>query len=151
MSARTTMNEVIRSHNVVHLATIDASGDPCVRVVDYAVGEEENVLYFITHKASRKVSQISTNPRVGFAIDRDAPSMEELAASKYIKGTATAAVINDSDEMKKAMGLLLAKFPFLADMPGDPSDFVCVCLTLRKVLVTDNTVSFDYTEEVNFP
>lgn len=151
MSARETMNEVIRNHSLVHLATVDASGDPCVRAVDFAAGEAENVLYFVTHKLSRKVAQISLNSRVGFAIDREAPTMEEIAAGKYIKGTATAAIIDDQDEMQKAMTLLLAKFPFLADMPGDPADFAVIRLTLQEVLVTDNTVSFGHTEEIDFP
>jgi hypothetical protein len=47
MSAKETMVEVIGSHNLVHIATIDSDGMPCVRGVDYAVGDKENILYFV--------------------------------------------------------------------------------------------------------
>lgn len=150
MSARTTMNEVIQSHNVVHLATIDSTGDPCVRVLVYAAGEVDNVLYLLTHKESRKVTQIRRHPRVGFAIDRDAQSREEIAKSKYIKGKGTAVIIKDQDEMQKAMRALTARFPYLAEQPGDPADFVSIRLTLQEVIVSDHTLSFGHTDEVNF-
>ncbi len=52
--------------------------------------------------------------------------------------------------MKLAFGLLLEKFPFLADLPGDPSDFAGVKIELKNVLVTDNTIEFGHTEEINF-
>lgn len=151
MPAPTTMKEVIQNHNLVHLATIDNTGNPCVRVLSYAAGEEDNVLYFVTDRASRKVDQIRQNPWVGFAIDRDVQSLEEMATSKYIKGTAIATIIEDQEEMQKAMGFLLAKLPYLADLPGDPADLVGIRLTLQKVLVTDHTVGFGHTEEVDFP
>ena len=150
MSAEQTMKEVITTHNLMHIATVDEKGLPCVRGVDYAVGDPANVLYFITSKDSRKVAQLSSNNRVAIAIDRDCPGFEELAQLKYIKATGTASVIDTPDEMQKAMGLLLAKFPFLSDLPGDPADFVGIRVTLNQVLVTDNTISFGHTEQIDF-
>lgn len=149
MSAHTTMKEVIQGHNVVHLATIDSTGDPCVRVLVYAVGEVENVLYLLTHRESRKVTQIRRHPRVGFAIDRDVQSRQEIAKSKYIKGKGTAVIITDQDEMQKAMASLTARFPYLAEQPGAPADFVGTRLTLQEVIVSDHTISFGHTDEIN--
>ena len=143
------MFEVIQSHNLMHLATIDSDGLPCVRGVDYAADKNEAVLYFMTQKTSRKIEHLAKNSTVGFAVDHDCPTFEDLAVVKYIKGRGTAAVVEDPEEIQKASGLLMQKFPFLANLPGDVSDFAIIRVELTNVLVTDNTISFGYTEEVN--
>jgi general stress protein 26 len=150
MSAQETAKEVVSSHNLLRIATIDARGRPCVRSVDYAVGDSNNVLYFITRKDSRKVQQIKDNGNIAFAIDHDCPSWDDLQKLRYIKGTGTAALVDDHQEMEKAFGLLMQKFPFLKDLPGDPSDFVGVKVKLNEVFVTDNTIQFGHTETVTF-
>ena len=150
MSAKETMTQVLKSYNLMHIATIDTNGLPCVRGVDFALSDQENVLYFVTRKNSRKVAQIGLNSNVAFAIDKDCPEFKDLAELKFIKGTGTAAIIDNPDEMEKVFGLLMVKFPFLADLPGDPSDFAGVRVELKNVLVTDNTINFGNTEEVNF-
>jgi len=150
MSAKETMIEVIKSHNLVHIATIDSNGFPCVRGVDYAAGDKENILYFVTKKDSRKTGHLARNSNIAFAIDHDCPAWEDLAKLKYIKGTGTATVIEDPVEMQKALGLLIQKFPFLAKLPGDPSDFVGIKVELKNILVSDNTIHFGNTEEVKY-
>ncbi len=150
MSAQETVKEVVNNHNLLRIATLDADGMPCVRSVDYAMGESENVLFFITQKTSRKIQQIKSNGTIAFAIDHDCKSMEELQALKYIKGTGTASVIEDPAEMQNAFGLLLQKFPYLKDLPGDPSDFVGVKVAFKDALVTDNTIQFGHTESVAY-
>ena len=150
MSEKETVQEVVRGHNLLRIATIDASGLPCVRSVDYAVGDSENILYFITQKDSRKVQQIKDNGNIAFAIDHDCPTMDDLQKLKYIKGTGTAALIEDPQEMEKAFGLLMKKFPFLKDLPGDPSDFVGLKVELKEVFVTDNTIQFGHTNTVTY-
>ena len=144
------MVEVIGSHNLVHIATIDSGGMPCVRGVDYAAGDKENILYFVTRKDSQKIGQIAANSNIAFAIDEDCPEWKDLAKLKYIKGTGTATLVKDPVEAQTAFGLLMKKFPFLSDLPGDPSNFAVVKVELKKVLVSDNTISFGHTEEVNF-
>jgi len=150
MEAKGTFREVIQSHNLLSLATVDSDGLPCVRSIDFAAGEEENVLYAITRKDSRKVRQIRGNGRVAFSIDHDCPTWNDLQNLKYVKGSGTAAIIEDPAEMQKAFGLLLQKFPFLKDLPGDPADFVGLRLELKTVLVTDNTIGFGHTETIEY-
>ena len=150
MSVKETINEVVNNHNLVHLATIDSDGMPCVRGVDFAVGDSDNILYFVTRKDSRKVEQLNKNGNVAVVIDHDCPSMEELQKLKYLKGTGTAALIDNPEEMQKAFGLLMQKFPFLKDLPGDPQDFVAVKIQLNEILVTDNRIEFGHTEPVTF-
>ena len=150
MSAKETLKEVIEGHNLIHIATLDSAGVPCVRGVDYAVGDRENILYFVTRKDSRKVQQIKNNGNVAVVIDHDCPEWNDLQELKYIKGTGTAALIEDPDEMQKAFGLLVQKFPFFENLPGEPSDFVGIKVELKEVLVTDNTISFAHTEKVTY-
>jgi len=150
MSAKETMVEVIGSHNLVHIATVDSGGMPSVRGVDYAAGDKENILYFITRRDSRKIEQLAVSSNIAFTIDHDCPTWQDLAKVKYIKGTGTATLVKDPVEIQTAFGLLMKKFPFLSDLPGDPSDFAVVKVELKKVMVSDNTISFGHTEEVNF-
>ena len=149
MSAKETMFEVFKSHNLMHFATNDSDGLPCVRGVDYAADENETTLYFMTQKTSRKIEHLAKNSKIAFSIDHDCPTFEDLAVVKFIKGQGTAAVIEDPEERQKASGLLMQKFPFLAELPGDISDFAAIRVELKNVLVTDNTISFGHTEEVN--
>jgi general stress protein 26 len=150
MSAQETMKQIVDTHNLLHLATIDSKGLPCLRGVDYAAGDEMNILYFMTRKDSRKVADILGNPQLAVTIDKDCPSWEDLAQLKYFKATGIAAIIEDPQEMEKAMGLLIQKFPFFANLPGNPADFVGIRITLGNVLVTDNTIEFGHIAELNF-
>jgi nitroimidazol reductase NimA-like FMN-containing flavoprotein (pyridoxamine 5'-phosphate oxidase superfamily) len=150
MSAKESIDEVLKGHNLLRIATVDSAGMPCVRSVGYARGDGENILYFITRKDSRKVEQLKNNGNVAFAVDHDCPTWEDLQKLKYIKGTGTATLIEDPQEIQKAFGLLMQKFPFLKDLPGDPSDFAGVKVALKEVLVTDNTIEFGHTETVTY-
>ena len=150
MRTMKTMKEILESHKLVRLATIDLEGNPCVRSVDYAVGDPEHLLYILTPKDSRKVGQIKNNANIAVAIDHDCPTMDDLQKLKYLKGTGKAELIGSPEEREKAFGLLTKKLPFLKDLPGDPSDFVLIKITLEEVLVTDNTIEFGHTEPLSF-
>jgi nitroimidazol reductase NimA-like FMN-containing flavoprotein (pyridoxamine 5'-phosphate oxidase superfamily) len=129
----------------MHIACIDENGFPCVRGVDYAEDDDMN-LYFITHKMTRKVGQIRNNEQIAFAIDHDCLNFEELQKLKYIKGRGVAKEITNPEDMQKAFGLIMQKFPYLENLPGEPTDFTAFKVELNEVLVTDNTISFGHTE-----
>lgn len=150
MSAQITMKEVLDSHNLMRIATLDSDGIPAVRAVGYAHGDKENILYFITNKNSRKIGHLQENSNIAFSIDHDCPTMKELSELKYIKGNGIARVVENPDEASLAFSLLQKKFPFLADLPGDPKDFFGVKVELKNVIVTDNTIKFGHTEEITF-
>jgi general stress protein 26 len=150
MSVKEKIKSVAEKHNLTHIATVDATGMPFVRGVDFVVGESENVLYFVTRQNSRKVQHIKGNDNVAVAIDHDCPEWEDLQSIVYLKGSGKAEIIIATDEIQKAMGLLMEKFPFLKDLPGDPSDFVVIKVTLAEILLSDNTVSFGHTETVTY-
>lgn len=150
MGAKETVAEIVKSHNMMSLATLDEAGLPVVRSVDFTATEEENVLCFVTHKDSNKVKQIRANATVAISVDHDCPTMDDLMALKYIKGKAKASIIADPAEMQKVFGLLLQKFPFFKDLPGEPSDFVGVRIEMLEMQVTDHTIGYGNTETVTY-
>ena len=150
MNTNEKVNDVIKKHNLIHLATIDSAGNPAVRGVDYANGETENILYAITRKDSNKINQIKKNNNIGFCIDHDCPSMNDLLTLKYIKGSALAEIVDKPEEVQKAMSLLISKFPFIEKLPGEKSDFSVLRITLKNITLTDNTAGFGHTELIDF-
>lgn len=145
MKTRETMIEVLKNHNLMHLATVDKDNLPHVRGIDYAIDEENNI-YFITAKNSRKIVHLMQNQNISFSIDHDCPEFSDLLALKYIKGTGVARIVNTPEEIQKGFGLVLQKFPYLENLPGEPSDYLVVTIKMIDIYVTDNTISFGNTE-----
>lgn len=150
MQPKEKVHKVLTSHNLVYLSTVDEKGLPKCRSVDFAIGEDESILYFVTHKMSNKVQQIRHNNNVFVVVDHDCRSMEELQQLLYIRSTGKAYIVDTPEEAPKAFGLILQKFPHLKALPGDPGDFLVVRVELSQVTVSDNTVHFGYTEEVAY-
>ena len=150
MNIKEKIVEVIKNHNLMNLSTVDANGMPKSRGVDFAMGEDESVLYFLTHKMTKKVNEIKENNNVFIVIDHDCATMEELQQLKYLKATGKAYICDTPEKAQKAFGKIFEKFPFLKDLPGDPTDFIAVRVELGTVELTDNTVSFGHTESVTY-
>lgn len=150
MTAKEKVLEVLKNHNLMNISTVNEEGMPRARSVDYAMGEDESVLYFITQKTTDKVKEIKANNNVFIVVDHDCDSMEELSNLRYIKATGKAYIGETPEEAQRAFGLIIEKFPYLKDLPGDPRDFVGIRVELDKVTLTDNTVHFGHTEELTY-
>jgi general stress protein 26 len=150
MDTKKIIKEVIESHNLMHIATISLDGTPQVRGVDYVMGEDETELYFITNKLTKKVNEIEKNNKVSIVIDHDCENMEKLSQLKYIKGSGEATILKTPEEVQKVFGLVLQKFPYLKDLPGEPTDYVGVRVKLNKIVLTDNTKGFGNMIEVKY-
>lgn len=148
MTTKEKILEILQGHELMSIATVDEQGLPKVRSVDYAMGKDESVLYFITNKATNKVKEIAVNNNVYISIDHACPTMEELQQLKYLKGIGKAYLADTPKEAQKVFGAIMQKFPYLKNLPGDPSDFLGYRVELDTVYLTDNTVSFGNTEEV---
>lgn len=148
MKTREKVRKVLESTVLARIATVDENGFPKARSVDFVSDkEDESVIYFMSFKAANKVNELQTNNNVYVVADKDADSMEELTQLVYVKGSGKAYMLQTQEEMQKAMGLYFEKYPYLMNMPGDPSMMVWFKIELDKVIVTDNTVSFGHTEE----
>jgi general stress protein 26 len=150
MDSKEKVREIIKGHNLMHISTVDSKGMPRSRGVDFVGGESENILYFMTQKTSSKVKEIKNNPNVFVVIDRDCPNMEALIKVKYLKASGKAEVIENPEGIQKVFGILLQKFPFLKDLPGDPSAFVAVKVVLKEITIMDNAVQFGHSETINY-
>lgn len=59
-------------------------------------------------------------------------------------------MVETQEEAQKAMGFIIQKYPYLANLPGDPSMMAFYRVELKNVAVTDNNVQFGHTEELNY-
>lgn len=150
-----TINEKIKyilsEHELLTLGTLDEIGFPDVRSVDFAVdNEDESKIYFTTFKGTKKVKEIELNNQVYVVVDKAANSIEELAQIKYLRAKGKAYVVNEPEEAQKAMGLLIQKYPFLSELPGDPSMMSIYRIELSEVAVTDNSLGFGHVDHFNY-
>lgn len=141
------IRKIVDGHLLMRIATVNEENFPKVRSVDFAADEEkESILYFMTFKNTDKTKEIANNNNVHIVIDKDAESMEELGKILYLKATGKAYPVESQDEIQKAMGLIMQKYPYLSNLPGDPSMMALYRVELGKVTVTDNGVSFGHNE-----
>ena len=150
MDTKQKVKEIVENHTLMCMATVDGNGLPKARSVNFAVGNDESVLYFITYKTTNKVNELKKNNNVYIVINNEGKTMQELANLKYLKASGKAYLCDTPEEAQKAFGLIMQRFPHLKDLPGDPSDFLAFKVELDKVTVTDNTVHFGFMEEVSY-
>ncbi|MBZ4683684.1 MAG: hypothetical protein PWP46_555 [Fusobacteriaceae bacterium] len=137
---------IMDTHGLVRIATISLEGLPKVRSVDFARDKENLDFYFMTFKNTDKVKELEANNNVYITIDKDAKDMLELSQIKYRKGNGKAMLLDNPEEIKKAMGLILEKYPYLKDLPGDPSMMNFYKVKLDKIYITDNSVKFGHVD-----
>jgi len=143
------LKELMDSHKLMRIATLDESGFPNVRSVDF-VCASESAIYFTTFKQTRKVKEIAKDNRVYFVIDREANTIEELARVQYVRGRGKAFMVDTPEEMQESMGMLLGKYPFLKDLPGDPTMMNIYRVDIDTVELTDNTKGFGHVDIIEF-
>ncbi len=145
------IKEILEAHELLRIATLDNEGFPNVRSVDFANDPvDESKLYFTTFSQTNKVKEIEKNNDVYVLVDKSANSIEELAQIKYIRGTGKAYKVTDDVEIQNAMGLLLNKYPFIKDLPGDPSMMSVYRIDLKSVNVTDNSLGFGHVDTYEY-
>jgi len=148
---RNKIKRILESHELLRLATVDENGFPNVRSVDFANDiEHESKIYFTTFNGTNKVKEIANNNKVYIVVDKSANTIEELAQIQYIRGTGIATKVDSPEEMQLAMGLLMNKYPFLKDLPGDPSMMSLFRIDLKEVNVTDNSLGFGHVDTFNY-
>lgn len=148
---RTKIKNILESHDLLRLATLDESGFPNVRSVDYAIdSENESIIYFTTFTGTNKVKEIEANKHVYIVVDKSANSIEELSQIQYIRAKGVASKLMSQSEMQTAMGLLMRKYPFLSELPGDPSMMSLFRIDLKEIKVTDNSLGFGHVDSFSY-
>ena len=105
---------ILDSGKVVHLG-LSVNDEPYVVPMNYGYTMEEGKLTLYLHSAvkGKKLDMIRENPRVFFAIDCDRMPFEGRVACQYglvyssIMGRGTATLVEDVEEKKQAMSILM--------------------------------------------
>ena len=125
----------------ISLATIDGEGKPYCTVVAFV--NESDRLFFVTGKPSNKFKNIEKNPDVAFTANKPGGNWMDIQ-SVQMQGKASA--VTDGAEINRVLGLLLAKFPPMKDIPQSP-DFAMVKVKFTRGYFLDYAKGFGFREE----
>ena len=105
---------ILNTAKVLHLG-LSVNDEPYVVPMNYGCTMEEGKLVLYLHSALRgkKLDMIRANPRVFFSLECDLVPFEGQVACQYglayssIMGRGTARIVEDVEEKKKAMAILM--------------------------------------------
>lgn len=108
------IKEILDTAQVVHLG-LCVDNEPYVVPMNYGYTMEDGKLTLYLHSAVRgkKLDMIRTNPKVFFEMDCDRKPFEGNLPCQYglsyssLMGRGTAAIVEDVEEKKKAMSILM--------------------------------------------
>lgn len=103
---------ILDEHRVMTIATLRPDGWPQATTVGYV--NDGLALYFLCNPASQKAANLSRDDRVSLTIDHDPPQMMDIMG---LSMAAHAKVVTKPAEAKKAVRLLLMKYPQRASIP----------------------------------
>ena len=132
--------EILRDNRLASLATADPDGWPHCTMV--GIANDETRIYSIVAHNSQKLIDIERDDRVSLAIGRDVidPSSIRALAIK-----ARAHTVDDPEERRKAIGLLLEKRPALKRLedPDEIGSLVIVAVP-EEIRLLDYSVGYGH-------
>jgi nitroimidazol reductase NimA-like FMN-containing flavoprotein (pyridoxamine 5'-phosphate oxidase superfamily) len=148
------MDEAIRrkiltlldQHRTMRIATLRPDGWPQVTTVGYA--NESLSLYFLCGPDSQKAKNLARDDRVSLAIDDDTSQVMEITG---LSMAARAQVVVDPVEAKKALRLLMLRYPDQKSVPlpmPTPADVRIFRLTPMVISVLDYSKGFGHTDRI---
>jgi len=151
MALRDDVLEYLRGRSYCTLCTLGPEG-PYASTVTFAEDEDLN-LYFTTLRDSQKVRNLRQNPDCSLAVnDQLSPegAAEELARIKGVQYLGRAELLEDREEVQRAMGILLGKHPYLQGLAQQvpPEQLAMVRVRPRRVVFLDYTKGFMHKEEI---
>jgi PPOX class probable F420-dependent enzyme len=138
--------DILAQHRIMTIATLRPDGWPQATTVGYA--NEGLTLYFLCGLDSQKTANIARDDRVSITIDHDTPQVMEITGLS-LAGRAQA--VTDSEAAKRAMDLLIARYPEQKALPlpvPSPDDVRIVRVTPTIISVLDYTKGFGHTDLV---
>ena len=108
------IRHILDTAKVLYLG-LSVNDDPYVIPMNYGYRLEEGKLTLYLHSAvkGRKLDMMTANPRVSFALDCDREPFEGRVPCQYglvyssVAGKGTATIVDDVEEKKQAMSLLM--------------------------------------------
>jgi general stress protein 26 len=116
---RSDLAEYLTNHHLLTMATATKDGDPDATALEYA--NEGFTVYVTCRLQSRKVQNVTQNPRVFYEIHDDTPiDYTHIKQVKAIQATARVEVLRPQDpEFNAAFSILQKKFPVFERMAKD--------------------------------
>lgn len=113
---RTRLQEFLRSHDTLTLATVGAAGEPQAAAVFY-VADDELKLYYLSSPESRHSRNLVCEPRVAANVQEQGQDWETITGVQ-IEGTA--ALVEGTDEIARAARMFAERYEFLRDLLEEP-------------------------------
>lgn len=105
--------DILDHYRLMTIATLRADGWPQATMVSYA--NEGLLLYFIVSRRSQKYANIDRDSRVSIVVGRDFENPSDI---KALSIAANASEVRDPVQQARAVELILARHPSLADLGG---------------------------------
>jgi general stress protein 26 len=141
---RALIDELLRTHGNLTLATVRADGYPQATTVAYA--NDGLTIYVGVGRDSQKAHNIARCKKVSLTIDDDAPDWNRI---RGLSMGATAEIVTDVAELARAGDLMLRKFPRISDFPAEDLQNIAILRIVPTVIsILDYTKGFGHTELV---
>lgn len=138
------ISEYLKTRPYLNLATIGPEGKPMVHTMAFASAGP--VVYFGTGNTTRKFQNVTQNPNVAFTVDEDSSDVMNITG---IQMEGKASLVTDEAELGKVFQLMVEKFPFMADLPHNPTN-VMIKVEPTKAFFLDYAVEFGFRYEVDY-
>ncbi len=132
------IREYLDERMYINLGTVCADGTPLVHTVGFVT--DGDAVCFMTDKRTRKAQNIVGNRAVAFTSDKDEP---EIAKIQGVQMSGAALRVEDGAEVQRVMGMLVGKYPNLAEMPPN-ENYVVFRVAFREGVFIDNTQGFGH-------
>jgi len=136
--------DILASHKILTLATIREDGYPQANTVSYA--NDGLTMYFLTDGNASKVKNLQKCNKVSLTIDRE---YEDWTKIKGVSMGGTAEILTNPDEIQKAMGFLVQKFPAFQQMPEPEVPPAVIKITPKVISVLNYEIEFGHTELIH--
>ncbi len=141
-STHALIDYLLRSHNILSLATVRPDGYPQATTVGYV--HDGLTVYVGVADDSQKVQNIRHCDKVSLTIARDEPDWNRI---RGLSMGATAALVGDPAEIARVGELMTAKFPQLQYLPKtELAGVVLLRITPKVISLLDYTQGFGHTE-----
>src|SRR5690348_1631485 len=118
--------DILEANRVMSVATLRPDGWPQATTVGYA--HDGLTLYFLCGPDSQKANNIARDSRVSLTIN---PDSTQIMVITGLSMAARAEMVSNRAEKERVMGLLMARYPEQANLPGpmpDPDQITIVRL-----------------------
>jgi len=141
---RSKILELLDQHRLMTVATNRPDGWPQATTVGYV--NDGLTIYFLCGPQSQKAQNIARDNRISLTIDHDT---NDPMAITGLSMAADAQPVTDQNEVAKALGLLVKRYPEYATYPQPKPEEIMIMRVIPKVIsVLDYSKGFAHTDLV---